>query len=297
MGRRFFPRILVVVYLLLSASGVVAQDSLNPFDLIPRLPDSLKEELASRPDSSAPEARSIPVPAPAIPRAEEEPSEGQSLFGDPGLRRLKLGVTLLILVVLAFMVTVLRTLIRKSIGAFLYANMANQVYRDHEGRGFGPFITLYSLFFLNAGVFLFFLTRYFQIEFTSNTLTQLLYCIGGVTALFLLKHLVLSLIGFIFPVHAEIRRYHFIIIVFGIALGIFLVPVNILLAYAPEGLIPVLIYFSLGLMGLAYLYRQFRALLVAGKVLLANLFHFLLYICTVEIAPILFLYQFANNHL
>ncbi len=287
---------------------VDAQQGVNPFEIIPRLGDSLRfDSTAAGTLAAETEEAVVAVPEPAPPEAVAPPEADRSDLGervveglaenDPGYRRLKLVVTLLILVVLAFMLTVLRSLVRRSVGAFLYANMTNQVYREHEGRGFGPFITLYTLFFLNGGVFLFYLSRYFGWIVHPSPLVQLVYCVGGVTAVFLGKHLILSILSYIFPIQAEVSRYHFIIIVFGISLGIFLVPVNLLLAYAPRGLVPVLVYASLLLMVVAYLFRQFRALLNGWKLLLANKFHFFLYICTIEIAPAIFLYYYALDQL
>ena len=307
MGQSSRFHVLMLVLGLLSLRAE-AQQGVNPFEIIPRLADSVRVDTAG-PAGIAEEPAEEPaveLPEPFPPKAAVQSEADQSDLGelveglaenDPGYRRLKLMVTLLILVVLAFMLTVLRSLIRRSVGAFLYANMTNQVYREHEGRGFGPFITLYTLFFLNAGVFLFYLSRYFGWIVHSSPLVQLVYCVGGVTAVFLGKHLLLSILSFIFPIGTEVSRYHFIIIVFGISLGIFLVPVNLLLAYAPRGLVPVLVWGTLGVMAIAYLFRQFRALINSWKLLLANKFHFLLYICTIEIAPIVFLYHYALDQL
>ena len=66
-----------------------------------------------------------------------------------------------------------------------------------------------------------------------------------------------------------------------------MVPANILIAYAPQTMTSSLVYAAIGLVGLVYLFRSLRGLFIANRFLLFHKFHFLLYICTVEIAPII----------
>lgn len=211
------------------------------------------------------------------------------------LQRVKFGVVTGSLLLLAFLMTLLRTQVQKTAQAFLSDNWLNQLFREQAGRGIFPFLLLYSMFMLNAGIFLFFLLRYFQVNLPGNFLLQILGCIGIIIIAFLLKHVVVSVTGYIFPVHKETERYNFLIIVFGIIIGLALVPINVLLAYGPSNIAPFLVFGALGLLGATYVFRTLRSLIIANRFLMFYQFHFLLYICTVEIAPILVGLKLALN--
>ncbi|MEL6924738.1 MAG: DUF4271 domain-containing protein, partial [Bacteroidota bacterium] len=100
------------------------------------------------------------------------------------------------------------------------------------------------------------------------------------------KHLILRLVAAVFPVQKEVLLYNFTIIIFNIVLGIMLMPFNLFIALATSPVAKILIYIVLGLVGLAYLYRSLRGIFIASKYLTFNKFHFFIYFCTVEIAPL-----------
>ncbi len=306
------PKILPILCLAVLLSGCLlsasAQERDNPFELEPRLQaepsrdrsaaadaDTALEEASRNPFELIREPGVAPV-RPALPFAADSAAPATPA---ERYRRVKLFVILGILVLLAFLATVLRSLVRKSFMAFSNENLMNQLYREQEGRGILPFWLLYGpLFFINAGVFIFFLLRYYEIPFFADRpITELGLCIAGVAAFFFFKHLLLRFLAFVFPIEKEIARYQFTIIIFGIVIGLVLVPANIFLAYADPEVIRLVIWSSLGLIGLIYFFRYLRSLLIANKFLLFHKFHFLLYICTVEIAPVLFLLKLALSYL
>jgi hypothetical protein len=254
----------------------------NPFEILVR-PNKNKVVLNPQPGATA------FSPRPAAPRIRK-PISPEAM-----LQRVKFGVVTGTLLFLAFLMTLLRNQVQKTAQAFLSDNWLNQLFREQAGRGILPFLLLYSLFMLNAGIFLFFLLRYFQVNLPGNFLLQISGCIGIIIIAFLLKHIVVSMIGYIFPVHKETERYNFLIIVFGIIIGLALVPINVLLAYGPPNIAPFLVFGALAFLGATYVFRTLRSLIIANRFLMFYQFHFLLYICTVEIAPILVGLKLALN--
>ena len=87
------------------------------------------------------------------------------------------------------------------------------------------------------------------------------------------------------------KHFSFNILLFNILLGIFLIPVNLFLAFGPADLYGVVITIALIGAGLVYLARQFRGLVIAGGLIGSNLFHFFVYLCTVEVLPVLVLFK------
>lgn len=266
---------------------------MNPFDLRYRMEsDSFPESGFPSADLNNPfELRVWPkeqivsgVPSPTKPiRAKVRvPADPQVQSG-----QIRLTVTLLILLLLTFLITLFRGILFKAFAGFLNDNLFFQFFREYEGRGIHPSWFLYLLYPVNAGIFAFFALRHFSLQINPSLWLELGICLVAVLAALFLKHLVLGLVASIFPVAKEVDRYQFLIQVFGIALGVFLAPVNILLAYGPEALHKGLILGAFSVFTLVYVFRSLRGLLIANKFLIAHRFHFLLYICTVELSPVL----------
>lgn len=294
--KEIVPLGLLIGLLLSVCLPVFGQSGGNPFDLIPRLPEPPAVDSIATATGNPFDLIAAPRPAGAVRKA---PAAVRHKTVDPLVQfnRLKLFIILGILVLLAFLVTVLRSLVNKSILAFINDNVMSQLYREREGRGLLPFLMLYILFFVNGGVFLFFLMKQQHLQFPVSDPALLSFCIAGVSILFLLKHFVLNLLGFTFPVAAEISRYNFTIIIFSIIIGLFLVPVNIFMAYTPVDFLSFVTKGALGTIALIYLFRTIRSLVIANNFLLFHKFHFLLYICVVEIAPVFVLLRFVLDRL
>jgi hypothetical protein len=295
--------------LLVAQNNLWAQSNTNPFELLHRMgvkpssqpvdPAVLNNpfDLLARPSAIAMLAPTTQPQAVKKKREWKMPKLEFQLSSNPSavLQRIDFGVTTLVLLTLAFFMTLLQGPIAKVFQAFANENAFNQIYREREGRGFGVYNILYFPFLINLGVFLFYILHHFQIHFNANLVLQLGICVAGVLIAFSLKHLVLWLIGLIFPVNREVSRYNFIMLIFGSSLGLLLGPINILLAYGPQNLHEVLIWGTISTIGLVYAFRSVRSLWLAGRIFASHQFHFLLYICTVEIAPVLTVVKLILN--
>jgi len=101
--------------------------------------------------------------------------------------------------------------------------------------------------------------------------------------------LIISVLGYIFPIEKVSSLYNFTLIVFAINLGLFLLPFNLLIAFGPDSLKPGIFYLSAVLIGLVIAFRSLRALFQSSRLVFENKFHFFLYLCTIEIAPVVVL--------
>lgn len=272
---------------------VFSQNSTNPFDLTPRLdPRNVQQDTTRGSDNPF-----DMIGPSAAPRAGTARRSRQPVSSEDAYRRFLFVAVIGVLVLLTLLMTGVRAFLQRAYSAFATDTMMNQVYRDRESSGLLPYLVWYIYFFVNAGLFLYFILRFYDVSLTSSHYLQWLYCTAGVAGLYMLKHLLLNITGFIFPVAAQIKRYNFLIIIFGIIIGLILTPINILLAYGPEELFNILIFIALGAVGLIYGFRYLRGLFIANKFLLFYRFHFLLYICTVEIAPVMVLVKLILNQI
>jgi len=151
------------------------------------------------------------------------------------------------------------------------------------------YLILYAFSLILIGTFLFVVLTHYKIAFFSAPILNLLGCVGGVFAIFIIKHVALQILGSIFPISKEIEQYSFTIIIFGIIIGFFLLPAILLISYAPPNLTTTVIYGTFIAIGMVYLYRILRSLFIGLKYISLHKFHFFVYLCTIEIAPLLVL--------
>lgn len=207
------------------------------------------------------------------------------------LAQIKMTATIVILLLLTFLVTLFRALLAKSYAGFVNDNLLFQFYREQEGRGLTAIWLLFLLLPVNLGFTLFFGLHSFSISFFSSLWVQLGVSMAVVFGAYMLKFVVLRSISSLFGLERDISRYVFLILVFGVVLGVFLAPINIVLAYGPTEMQKGLISTAGVLIIIIYSFRALRGILIGNKFFVSHKFHFLLYICAVEILPLLLFYK------
>jgi hypothetical protein len=125
-------------------------------------------------------------------------------------------------------------------------------------------------------------------------LTEFFKLIFGVGVLFLIKVLLERLIGSVFEIDALIDSYLFQKTTYKNYTGLILLPINGLLIYTISPTKPV-IYACLGLIVLINLLGFISSFKNHQKLLLNNLFYFILYLCALEIGPYLILYKIIKD--
>lgn len=293
--------LLFIGYVLWSQCSALGQTASNPFELVPRLDP--EQQISSKPVPS--EADSSRNPFDLIfdsPRKidytpyEADPKVDPIITSDRD-RFLFFGIGIMVLLFTTG-VSLVGNYLNKCFQSFINDNSFNQYFREQSGRGAAPYYVLYTLFFVNLAFFLLLLLDFFEVSLPIDNYYFKWVVLAALAALlFLLKQFILILIRWIFPVEGEVRRYLFLIIVFSVVIGALLVPANLLIAYGPEGSRGYAMWTTIILIALIYLLRSIRGLFIANKQLLFHRFHFLLYICTVEIAPTAILVRLILNQL
>ncbi len=192
---------------------------------------------------------------------------------------------LLMMIFLALEITFFKSLIGKVYRAFTNDNILKLLHREQRNIIAFPYLLLYIFFFVSFGIFSFLTFHYFG--FVPKSLSVLLYCIVGLSLIFLIKHILLKIVELIFPVQKEIKQYSFSLVVFSSILGFALVPFNIIVAFASPSIAKLALYGGLITIFGIIVFCILRGLFIASKYLSFHKFHFFLYLCTVEIAPAL----------
>lgn len=139
---------------------------------------------------------------------------------------------------------------------------------------------LYFIFIINAGIFTYLSFKIFQMASLS-----LFMCILIVLVVYLVRHLVMLVLAQVFPLEKEAAFFSFTIGIHNLALGLALMLINICLSFVDEETGKMLIFSGLSLILVLYALRQIRGLLNNIPTILSGKFHFIIYLCTVEIAP------------
>lgn len=193
---------------------------------------------------------------------------------------------LLIMGFLSVLTNSFRSDLQKIYRAFTNSNMMTQLYREKGSLLNMPYIPLYMLFAFTGGTFVYLAVDYYNVSILENKGLSWLLCIAGIGGFYLFKHLLLKLMSTIFPFRKELNQYHFLIGIFNQITGLALIPLVTVIAFAPQNVKLFAIYSTLGVIGIIFLNRLFRSVVIASKFIAFHKFHLIVYLCAVEIAPI-----------
>lgn len=193
------------------------------------------------------------------------------------------------------LLTAYRSYFNKVYQTFLSTNLLKTIYRKvSNSNNYTVFLLLYTIFFYNIALFIFLVYLSFRIPIAPTGYTFFIILLG-VISFFTLRHIVLNLLGNIFPVKENIGLYSFLIINFNIGIGVVLLPLNIFIANVSPEIGRLIIYATFGILVLFIMYKSFRGLDIAKKVISYYKLHFFLYLCAIEIAPILILIKYLSK--
>jgi len=235
------------------------------------------------------------APVIVIPSAKSNIKENTSKSTKTPSRKLEFMFWVLsgLLIIFASVFGVSRNRLSQIYNSFLNENFLRQTHRYNDGSFSLVYIFLYLLAFASIAIFIFLSAAHFNANFP-NKFFFLLQLFGGVTLLFFGKHLLLQIIGYIFPLKKEMSLYSFTIMIFGILVGLLLFPLNAVIAYAPVAAGKIAVYLALGAILAIYLFRTIRGLSIGSKHLVLHKFHFFVYLCTVEILPVVVLIKMIS---
>ena len=115
-----------------------------------------------------------------------------------------------------------------------------------------------------------------------------------IVGLILIKLFIIRTTGLLFNTNNASSKYIINAFVFNLNLGVFLLPIIIIMAYSP---INGIIYPGIGFLALIFVYRLFRGVLIGITYTNFSQIYIILYLCTVEILPTLIITKIAMKYL
>ena len=151
-------------------------------------------------------------------------------------------------------------------------------------------------FFITGGLYISLIAQHLQLVKIDFWLL-LLYCFCLLIIIYGIKYLFLVFSGWVFNVKEAAGTYVFVVFLVNKITGIVLLPVVLLLAFSGAALSQTVITVSLIIVGLLLLYRYIVSVGTVRRDLKVNAIHFFLYLCTVEIMPLLLIYKMLFNYI
>ena len=198
-------------------------------------------------------------------------------------------------VVLFFYYGLIRVIFSKYLGdlftLFFRATLRQQQLREQLLQNPLPSLLLNIQFLVTGSLYAALLARYNNILAETDLWIIWVYCLALLVAIYLVKFLTLKMMGWILKISRATDAYLFIVFMVNKMAGIFLLPVLLLMAFPFYSILPAVIALSLFVLALLLGYRFFVSFRLVRNEIKLNLFHFFLYLCAFEIAPLLLIYK------
>lgn len=182
--------------------------------------------------------------------------------------------------------------INENVTALFNMNLAQQFFRDKEFS-----LNIFSvLLYVNAifvfGIYIFQLCNYYGLELPlPSDLLNIALCMAIFPCAYVVKSFVYFFLRILFDFDSTIRFFRFNSLIIYQLLSIALLPCVILISASEEPLLHWVIFSSYIIAGLAFLFRLVKGFSVSVAASQFHLLYFLLYICALEIAPLLIVYK------
>lgn len=288
---------LMVLFLFVALTSVFAQP--NPFELRHRLSVEDRQRIAFHSRNPfelirGEEAAVIQeyLPSPVQPENTRRLEDSRYVKAPSILFWLYLGL----FIMLTFLISMSRSLVGQMIKGMFNDQLTFSLLRNRERVQASPYFLWYLFFFFNAGILLYLTVNWYTGSvFPGEQPMYILYFTLAVSGYYGVKHLVLWLIGELFPLKKAIRQYSFTINLYNSMLGLVFFPLNIAISYTHGGSRDFFLYVVLTLLALSYLLRITRGLWIGLSDLMKHPIHFFLYLCAVELGPILVLWKWLSG--
>jgi hypothetical protein len=155
-------------------------------------------------------------------------------------------------------------------------------------------VLLNILFVVSASIYISLFIQYKQ--WVVIPFYQLLfYSIGILFIIYIGKYLFLAFSGWVFNVQEATNAYTFIVFLVNKVLGIVLIPFVLMITFSPLPIKQITITISAGVALVLFLYRYLISFGVIRSNLKVSALHFFLYLCAVELLPLLLIYKLLVN--
>jgi len=154
-----------------------------------------------------------------------------------------------------------------------------------------PSLLLNTFFAFSAGLYIDLLLQHFGMMPIDNFWLLFFYCSLGLLIIYAVKFVGLKVTGWLFNIQSAANAYIFVVYIINKVIGIFLLPFLVLLSFLRGDSFKVVMIISICGIGVLIIYRFLLTYTSVRNQVRFNPFHFFLYLCAFEIAPLLLIYK------
>jgi Domain of unknown function (DUF4271) len=180
---------------------------------------------------------------------------------------------------------------------FFRASMRQQQLREQVLQSPFPSLLLNILFVFSGSLYGAFLMRFYQYGSPDSFWFHFQYFAIFLILLYLLKYLILKIVGWIFNLNRAVDIYLFVVFMTNKIIGCFLLPFLVLITFSGAILTEIGITLSIIMVCLFYVYRFIASYSTLHKEIKISGLHFILYLCAFEIAPLVLIYKVLVTYL
>ena len=170
-----------------------------------------------------------------------------------------------------------------------------KIYKDTSNLMSGFTISMFFVQLLSFTFFILLLLKQFKISKTSDGI--LFLQIFTFLAVFILsKYLIEKIIATSFKIEEFNEQFNLLKVSYRTYFGFLLLPINIILFYNPILNKKWIFYIIIAILIIANIITYFVTLKMYQNSVIRKIFYFILYLCTLEIAPYYFIYYFITKN-
>ncbi|MDQ3142240.1 MAG: DUF4271 domain-containing protein [Bacteroidota bacterium] len=211
---------------------------------------------------------------------------------DKEIKNILFWMLLFITFLLAIALNLNRDITTRLVRSVFNLNFFSLMNRDNKDENKFIYSMLYGLYFIGLSIFIYLFILHFKGKLHPVTLIILS---ASICLVYAIRHLSLKILGFVYGIEKETNRLIFSVVLFGCILAIILVPLDFIISFVRPELARTLLIITSVFIGIFYLFRIGRDSLLTFNTWRNSIFHFLLYLCTCEIAPLTLLYVFLQR--
>jgi hypothetical protein len=185
--------------------------------------------------------------------------------------------------------------IKEVFSALAFVQAARKMQKTINLRHQKTAFALNFLFLFNTSIFVYQFIAYYKIDTIIGQNLLLIPLVIGILMCFaFIKRLLYKFIGFVFDCQKDTNSYLFYGLINDKVFGILIAPIIIVIPYIETPVVPILFNIGIGGFIILYILQIFRGIGIILKNL-TSLFYLFLYLCALEILPLIIIYHILIN--
>ncbi|MDB5136208.1 MAG: hypothetical protein JWP37_2811 [Mucilaginibacter sp.] len=226
------------------------------------------------------------------------PSTSKSLLREGRGRQTRDQWVVVIIIGLLLYTAVLNRIMSKDFESvwqsFYSKRMLTQVSKEDGLISSWTFVALFLLFGLTFGLFLYQLAAYYHVFYSISGFQLFIWLSFIIIALFAVKFLILKFIGFVFNINKLVSEYLSVLYLTYFNIAFVFLPVAVCFSLLTNQLIPYILAIALILIIIIFIWQYLRSSVNIISNILFHKFYLFVYLCALEICPILILIKALN---